>query len=138
MSTCSHRIRIVASIPHLTLRAGCSCNFSTSQKSSENVKKSAKSRRFDGFWLRGKDLNQRPPGYEPDELPNCSTPRYGCSSELYYHNTEVPARQVLFLSNTGRKKRDACRSAAGGLRCAGGWLGKRGGPTVGKPCRMSF
>ena len=26
--------------------------------------------------LRGKDLNQRPPGYEPDELPDCSTPRY--------------------------------------------------------------
>lgn len=23
--------------------------------------------------LRGKDLNPRPPGYEPGELPNCST-----------------------------------------------------------------
>ena len=27
-------------------------------------------------WLRGLDLNQRPSGYEPDELPDCSTPRY--------------------------------------------------------------
>jgi membrane-bound lytic murein transglycosylase A len=26
--------------------------------------------------LRGLDLNQRPSGYEPDELPGCSTPRF--------------------------------------------------------------
>ena len=26
-------------------------------------------------WLRELDLNQRPSGYEPDELPGCSTPR---------------------------------------------------------------
>ena len=27
------------------------------------------------FLLRGQDLNLRPSGYEPDELPGCSTPR---------------------------------------------------------------
>src|SRR3954471_9403534 len=27
------------------------------------------------IWLRGRDSNPRPSGYEPDELPDCSTPR---------------------------------------------------------------
>ena len=27
-------------------------------------------------WLRELDLNQRPSGYEPDELPGCSIPRH--------------------------------------------------------------
>ena len=26
-----------------------------------------------GNWVQGLDLNQRPSGYEPDELPGCST-----------------------------------------------------------------
>ena len=30
---------------------------------------------LDRIWLRGLDLNQRPLGYEPNELPDCSTPR---------------------------------------------------------------
>ena len=28
-----------------------------------------------GIWWREPDLNQRPSGYEPDELPDCSIPR---------------------------------------------------------------
>ena len=27
-------------------------------------------------WLRGRDLNPRPLGYEPNELPGCSTPQF--------------------------------------------------------------
>ncbi len=34
------------------------------------------------LWLRGLDLNQRPLGYEPNELPGCSTPRYLILNEL--------------------------------------------------------
>ena len=32
--------------------------------------------------LRGQDLNLRPSGYEPDELPDCSIPRYLITSLL--------------------------------------------------------
>ncbi len=31
---------------------------------------------------RGEDLNLRPSGYEPDELPDCSTPRQRCEPVL--------------------------------------------------------
>ena len=31
---------------------------------------------FEKGWLRGRDLNPRPLGYEPNELPDCSTPRH--------------------------------------------------------------
>lgn len=54
------------------------------------------------FWLRGADLNHRPSGYEPDELPDCSTPRYQHSQRrvLYYY-TQLPNKlQAFSLKNS--------------------------------------
>jgi hypothetical protein len=33
-------------------------------------------------WLRGRDLNPRPSGYEPDELPGCSTPHFESNFDI--------------------------------------------------------
>src|SRR5579862_8781994 len=46
-------------------------------------------------WLRGVDLNHRPLGYEPNELPDCSTPHshptsdYDVTSNTKRHSTMV-------------------------------------------------
>ena len=45
---------------HLVSETGCLCKLLNC---------------MDLIWLRGEDLNLRPSGYEPDELPGCSTPR---------------------------------------------------------------
>ena len=43
-------------------------------------------------WLRGLDLNQGPSGYEPDELPDCSTPRIKIN--LYNDNLKFNSQLI--------------------------------------------
>jgi hypothetical protein len=38
-------------------------------------------------WLRGVDLNHRPLGYEPNELPDCSTPRNDDNNRVWERQT---------------------------------------------------
>src|SRR5882724_1630983 len=58
------------------------------------------------FKSRGQDLNLRPPGYEPGELPDCSTPRRGadCSTAVTILPVNWPiyaALAVGFLAVAG-------------------------------------
>jgi hypothetical protein len=58
---------------------GSECGF-------ENPKPEISQSEFQRGWLRGRDLNPRPLGYEPNELPDCSTPRQS--------QTQLPKDQI--------------------------------------------
>ena len=46
------------------------------------------------FWLRGVDLNHRPLGYEPNELPDCSTPHFDHSNRGWAGQTGGTRRMI--------------------------------------------
>ena len=52
--------------------------------------------------MRGLDLNQRPSGYEPDELPGCSTPRQLMS----FYNAGRNAMQGKIYISLGESMQD--------------------------------
>jgi hypothetical protein len=73
--------------------------------------------------LRGQDLNLRPSGYEPDELPGCSTarvsgnrtdavPQAACSRIVSGAVTEAAKSRLVARENGGAKKRRTDCSAA--------------------------
>src|ERR1700741_3491678 len=53
--------------------------------------------RTEVVWLRGVDLNHRPLGYEPNELPHCSTPQLDHSNHAEQRQTSAAPPVSLFV-----------------------------------------
>ena len=62
-----------------------------------------------GGWLRGRDLNPRPLGYEPNELPDCSTPRQFFSKNVVgLGRVELPTSRLSGVRSNQLSYRPIC------------------------------
>ena len=50
-------------------------------------------------WEQGQDLNLRPSGYEPDELPDCSTLLYLKNLQYHKYKFEAIEKFILLIRN---------------------------------------
>src|SRR5205809_1706704 len=79
------------------------------------------------IWLRGRDLNPRPLGYEPNELPDCSTPRQ-LEDLTVYHSEASRISHVVSLHVLIRHTRTAPRGARRAVLAAN--------PSIDRPKRL--
>jgi hypothetical protein len=98
-------------------RKGCQCDGSLSTQRLRNRLTWGSVGLISAKWLRGRDLNPRPLGYEPNELPGCSTPQLDSNNEVALRQPLRPSRKsakphcpnsLSASAGSGRTRKSAC------------------------------